>query len=243
MRLEIDTTFDVYSDARGRDPDIYSATLRRYHKILWSKPLPSGKRFDLSDKKPGDYLYHQSQLGEFALSSDSLGHTYRYVRAMGAIIAQVSAADLDKFFATCSTVGAYIVFPARKIEGKLTINAGRGLNSRIRDRFDLTLECIRRHYLNEESPLSAILGRYADFFALFTNFQGYVDFFLLQDLASEDYSSIKFLLPFYSFDCSPLPSNVADYLLYRDRMTTFVEARNQRINQQAEQLAYSDSPQ
>lgn len=240
MRIEIDTTFDVYSDARGRDPDTYSATLRRYHKILWSKPLPSGKKFDLSDRKSGDYLYHQSQVGEFVLSSDSLGHTYKYVKAMGAIIAQVPAAELDKFFAICSTVGAYIVFPARKIEGKTTINAGRGLNSKIRDRFDLTLECIRLHYLNKESPLTAVLGRYADFFALFDDFKGYVDFFLLQDLASEDYASVKFCLPFHGFDHSPLPSSIADYLLYRDQMTTFITARNQRINHQAEQLLYTD---
>ena len=44
----------------------------------------------------------------------------------------------------------------------------------IRDRFDLTLECIRRHYLDEPSPLSATLARYADFFGLFGDFAGYV---------------------------------------------------------------------
>ena len=38
----IDTTFDVRTDAGGRDPDRYSATLRRYHRLLWSKPLPGG---------------------------------------------------------------------------------------------------------------------------------------------------------------------------------------------------------
>ena len=35
----IDTNFNVYSDAKGIDPDNSSPTLRRYHKLLCSKPL------------------------------------------------------------------------------------------------------------------------------------------------------------------------------------------------------------
>jgi hypothetical protein len=58
----------------------------------------------------------------------------------------------------------------------MTINAQRGCHSRIRDQFDLTHECIRRHYLDEPSPLSDTLARYADFFGLFGDFAGYVDF-------------------------------------------------------------------
>ena len=63
----------------------------------------------------------------------------------------------------------------------MTINGARGVNGKIKDRFDLTLECIRRHYTSEKSPLSDTLQRYSPFFNLFENFQGYVDFFLLQD--------------------------------------------------------------
>lgn len=44
------------------------------------------------------------------------------------------------------------------------------------DRFDLTLECIRRHYLNMDSPLAPTLSRYTKFFALFGDFPGYVSF-------------------------------------------------------------------
>ena len=36
--------FDVYSDTpKGKDPDSFSPTLRKYHYILWSKCLPNGK--------------------------------------------------------------------------------------------------------------------------------------------------------------------------------------------------------
>ena len=41
----IDTAFDVRTDAGGGDPDRYSGTLRRYHQLLWSKPLPNGQPF------------------------------------------------------------------------------------------------------------------------------------------------------------------------------------------------------
>jgi hypothetical protein len=35
----IDTNFNFYSDASGDNPDNSSPTLKRYHKLLWSKPL------------------------------------------------------------------------------------------------------------------------------------------------------------------------------------------------------------
>ena len=65
---------------------------------------------------------------------------------------------------------------------KLTINGERGWNKRIVDRFDLTLECIRRYYLDIESPLKETLERYKSFFLLFEDFRHYVEFFFLQDL-------------------------------------------------------------
>ena len=79
-----------------------------------------------------------------------------------------------------------MVFPAQRVDRKMTINGARAFHPRIKDRFDLTLECIRRHYLDEPSPLSDVLARYADFFGLFGDFAGYVDFFHLQDLVNED---------------------------------------------------------
>ncbi len=70
--MVIDTSFNVYSDANGGDPDITSPTLRSYHKYLWSKHLPNGKLFTLTDNKIGTYLYHKSELGEFTLGSDAI---------------------------------------------------------------------------------------------------------------------------------------------------------------------------
>ena len=72
----IDTSFDFRTDASGGDPDESSPTLRQYHKLLWSKTLPSGRLFDLDDSVPGVYLHHRSELGEFLLSSDSVIATF-----------------------------------------------------------------------------------------------------------------------------------------------------------------------
>ncbi len=57
---------------------------------------------------------------------------------------------------------------------------------------------------------------------MFQDFQGYVDSFLLQDLVMEDYLSIQCYVPFDSFDNPPLPSNVHEYLSYKDNRTDFV---------------------
>jgi len=225
----VDINFDFYSDTpKGRDPDSYSATLRKYHQILWNKPLPNGLRFDLDDNTPR-LLHHKSELGEFLLSSDSIGHTYSKVKSLSHIVAQIPSEEINSFFSICSTIGAYIIFPAKKIDNKMTINSSRGLNRSIKDRFDLTLECIRRFYINESSPLSDTFQRYSSFFSLFQDFKGYKDFFLLQDLVEGNDLSIKFFLPFDSFDQPPLPSNVEEYQSYKKHLIDFVRARNQRM--------------
>lgn len=225
----IDITFDPHSDTpKGKDPDSHSPTLRNYHYILWNKNLPNGTKFELDLNTPR-LLHHKSDLGEFFLSSDALGHTYKNVKKMSHIINQIPSDEMDIFFSVCSTIGAYIIFPSKRIDKKMTINGSRGVNHKIQDRFDLTLECIRLYYLKQNSPLSETFERYSSFFNLFTNFEGYVDFFLLQDLLDRDYSTIKFWCPFDSFDCPPLPKNVSVYREYKKNLMRFVTARNQRI--------------
>lgn len=125
--------------------------------------------------------------------------------------------------------GGMIIFPANRVDGKSTINGARGLNHLIKDRIDLTLECIKCYYKNEISPLTEVLTRYSDFFGLFVNFQGYVEFFLLQDLVTEDFSKIKFFMHFEDFKTSAVPKTLQEYLSYKDLTIKFVNERNQRI--------------
>lgn len=225
----IDTSFDVRSDAGGRDPDKSSPTLRRYHQLLWSKPLPGGTLFDLDTSTQSSYLHHRSDLGEFWLSSDSVIPTFSGWRDVEPILRQLDPGELEAFTHAGYTVGGMMVFPGHRVDGKMTINGARGFLRRIADRMDLTLECIRRHYLDQPSPLGVTLDRYRDFFALFEDFRGYCDFFLLQDLLRDDLSVDPFL-PYDDFELSALPGDLGAYRRYRDASVRFVEARNTRIS-------------
>ena len=225
----IDINFKTYSDAGGGDPDSTSKTLRSYHKFLWSKPLPNGLIFELRDDVPETYLHTHSELGEFTLGSDAITHSYRNHKKKEKIkIIEQITNQANELFELGSTIGAYIIFPNKKIEGKPTINQARGINAFIDDRFDLTLECIRRFYLGEKSPLFDTLKRYATFFNLFLDFKGYVDFFLLNDLLNNNLT-IKFYLQFDDFNSIPSFKNTRDYMVYKERVTEFVHARSQRM--------------
>lgn len=225
--MVVDTTFNVYSDAQGGDPDSTSPTLRKYHKTLWSKPLPSGKSFNLSDNKNSVYLYHNSELGEYFLGSDAITHSYRNHKRKLWLTEQIPN-EVSELFDTGSTIGAYTIFPNNRIDGKHTINGARGCNSLIDDRFDLTLECIRLFYLRQQSPLYATLLRYKNFFNLFNSFKGYIKFFLLDDLVDEN-EMIKFYLPFDNFKTKPAFSDIDDYMIYKTRVMDFIISRNKRI--------------
>ncbi len=228
----IDTDFDFRNDTpEGQDPDRHSATLRNYHKFLWSKPLPDGQVFELDDVTPNCYLHHKSELGEFFLSSDSAVPTYREWKRpyLAQILAQMPADDLHSFQRIAYTIGGMMLFPSNRVDGGWSLNQARGMNTKIADRLDLTLECIRREYLGQSSPLADVLGRYHDFFALFGNFREYVDFFVLQDLTARDCAAVNFFLPFDEFRTPALPQNVQQYENYRLHSTDFLGARNSRI--------------
>lgn len=227
----IDTSFDVRTDARGKDPDAHSPTLRRYHRILWSKPLPNGNQFRLTEK--GSYLHPCSPLEKFVLSSDSIIQTFLRWDSLKHTTSQLPVEENEAFFTIACTVGATIVFPAYQVDGKWTINQARGCNRSISDRFDLTLECIRRHYLGQPSPLSDCLARYGDFFDLFNDFRGYVDFFLLRDLVTDDYQIVKFFMPFNDFKPPAVPKDPETYRGFCRRSIDFIRARNQRIDEPA----------
>jgi len=77
--------------------------------------------------------------------------------------------------------------------------------------------------------LDAVLARYADFFDLFGDFAGYVDFFLLHDLVSPDGDEVRFLMHFDDFQGPSVPMTLDEYLEYRRTTLDFIEARNQRI--------------
>ena len=225
--MDIDTTFDFRSDTPpGMDPDARSPTLRRYHRLLWSKPLPCGQSFDLVEGS-GAYLHHESDLGTFYLSSDAVMATF--TRRNLPYLTEVPHSDLEAFDTLGYTIGGIMIWPGKRIDNKMTINQQRGLHARIADRFDLTMECIRRHYRGEDSPLAETLQRYSAFFNLFGDFGGFVRFFLLDDLVDGDHRIRFFTDDFDDFTRGPVPPDLETYLEFRRRSMDFIDARNRRI--------------
>jgi hypothetical protein len=149
---------------------------------------------------------------------------------MSSIIESISSEEIDSFYRTCCSIGSYIIFPGNRIGYNMTINQSRGMNKLICDRFDLTLECIRRFYINEKNPLQDTLQLYRNYFELFKNFKGFVEFFLLQDFVDERDQSIKFFIPFDNFESNPLPQNPNEYTLFMNRLNELIKLRGVRIS-------------
>jgi hypothetical protein len=228
---QVDPSFDFRSDTPpNKDPDAFSETLKLYHKVLWSKELPSGQILKLSNEVKGSYLYFSNGATDLNFTSDCITHTYRNTLKMKSVIEDVPREDLEEFFNACFSIGGYTLFPGGKRDGFQTINQARGCNLKIVDRFDLTLECIRRQYLGITNPLANTLNGYWDFFELFCDFRGYVEFFLLQDLVDGAFERVKFHLPFDDeFPSRPFPKTVDEYLHYMNNTLTFIHRRTERM--------------
>ena len=222
----IDIDFDFREDSRCGDPDADSPKLYETHRLLWSKKLPNGIDFILEIKGVGyGRLLLKNNL-TMNLSSDRMCPHFvgKYSNKLDGWLSDNEKEELKQ---KVRTIGGHIVFPANKKNG-FTINQARGVNRSICDRFDLTLECIRRFYIEEESPLSKTITNYKDFFDLFVDFRGYVNFFLLQDFVDEK-DQIKFSLPFDNFKRLPLPLNVDEYKRYKEHILSLISSRNKRI--------------
>lgn len=220
--MVIDIGFDFRTDSKGKDPDSWSPTLKQYQRFLYSKPLPCGEVMELDEKLVWK---------DFQFSSDSIVHGFVYWEKYQDIISKVDKSIISGYLEEAYYIGGEIIFPSYRVAGTRTINQARGCNHRIRDRIDLTLECIRRYYQGDTSPLYKCLCGYKSFFDLFEDFKGYVDFFHLQDLVTKNYSAVEFLCWFDGFNSKfPLPRTVDEYVEYIGRVRQFIRSRNERIS-------------
>ena len=226
----IDIKFDFRSDSKG-DPDTYSPTLAKYHQALWSKELPNGDYMNLELSKNAPYVFRWK---DYVLSSDTIIVEMVDSKSTN-LINQVRERldDFDSYYEELVhrsySIGGMVLFPRHKA----SMNQMRGMNALVRDRWDLTLECIHRHYIGEKSPLSKVLDSDKDFFDLFVDFKGYVDFFFLQDCVSEDYSKVDIWVGDASFKKNVLPETVEDYFEFIYKEHEFLDKRNQRIKEYA----------
>ena len=224
----INVTHNFQKECGEKDADRYSKKLQHYHQYLWSKSLPNGQLFTLTCSSQ-NRLHHKSGLGEFYLSSDRAINTFSNWKKTKKIADRFPTEEINHFNSLTETIGAIMIWPSTRVNGKTTINGARGMNSKISDRLDLTIECIRRFYRDERSPLWETFRRYQKYFSLFTNFKGYVDFFLLQDAVSDNYKSVLIASPFDDFHSAPIPKTISEYRDYMRQVSEFVNARNKRI--------------
>ena len=220
----------------GCDPDVKSPMLRKYHQVLWSKPLPNGNAFDLEFGKSSDYLKYQ----DIRFGSDSIITSFRYKKTKLLIEEVQKKVDwvpwIERFLHENYTIGGTIIFPKHVN----SINGQRGMNPYICDRFDLTLECIRRYYSGitdyQQNPLGWVLKKDSNFFDLFLDFKGYCDFFFLQDCVSDDYSTVHMWIPTIPFTSKhPFPRNTDEYFLWTETSRKVVHLRNKRIQDYVQQ--------
>ncbi|MCL2558837.1 MAG: hypothetical protein FWE09_10215, partial [Treponema sp.] len=178
-------SFDFRTDCNypEEDPDSCSKELKNSHKHLWSKKLPNNLVLKL---EIGTSLYDYLHWNDMRFGSDTMSSTYCHTayKEIINLLPLIPNATLEKFRDIIYTIGNFIIFP--KGNGN-SINQDRGSYfSCIKDRFDLTLECIRLYYEKKENPLNSTLKRYCDFFDLFGNFDNYIKFFLLQDFIDKN---------------------------------------------------------
>lgn len=216
---------DVLGSAGG-DPDTLSKSLQEYHRLLYSRTLPNGQFMKLVAGNSYNYLTWNG----FRFGSDSIAASFRY-KKYRYMIEQVKNSVsgyysfMENYIHNSYTIGGEIIFPKRKGG----INQTRGCNPYICDRWDLTLECIRKYYNKEDSPLYNVLLADNKFFDLFIDFKGYVDYFFLQDCVSEDYQSVRFWLEWELSKKYPFPQTVNEYIYWIEKQLEFVKLRNLRI--------------
>jgi hypothetical protein len=232
--------------AAGRqiDPDLWHKGLRESHRILWSRPLPSGDAWSFEPTQDG-YLKSSdpqaSEPSEWSVGSDNFATTHTIALPnMAAAIPGYENAHVHDF----CTIGGYIVFPNGKAQTrptqararKWTLNQARGCERRISDRFDLTLEAIRLYFAGvttrDANPLGDVLDAYGWFFDPFgegaEGFQAYVDYFFLNPMVSGGR-----VVPLYGQaldfgDALPRRSESA-YSDYIEAQRAAVRARNELI--------------
>lgn len=214
------------------DPDAYSQTMRDYHRLLWSRELPNGEHMKLEDGGKKFYLHWK----DLWFGSDSITTTFRYAPNRDMIMKVKEHMPnykefVEDYLHKLYTIGGEMLFPSFSY----CLNQARGCHPRIRDRWDLTLECIRLFYDDKENPLTKSLEKTRAYFELFVNFKNFVDFFFLQDCVDEKYN-VKFWLETPLFESNPLPKTVEEYLQFVNAELDFVEKRNQRIAEYIKQF-------
>ena len=208
------------------DPDLVSRFLINDSIRLWNSiPLPNNKHLQLSEHYPRGAIISHNQ--NILLSNDSITASFRGRRQCPEVIQQAAESlgiekwhqYVERHLRETYTIGGSIIFPRHRN----SINQMRGFNRNIQDRWDLTLQCIKDFYDGKDSPIGWCIEQDKGFFGLFGSFEGYVDFFLLNDCVESDYEVIDWMPD------TVLPRDADEYFMYMGKQDGFVRKRNERI--------------
>jgi len=205
-------------DFKYYDPDVkYGIKLQDDLQTLYNRTYLKGL-------VKGQDLYDYLCLNDMRFGCDSIGNAWFYESSL-------DKKEHKKYLKLMNTIGGKIIFPKHKKIGIQTINTMRGLNSKIKDRFDLTLECIRLYYQNKENPLKDILVENSEFFDKFKDkngengFENYIEFFFLDECLVDNNGNIKFFIE-EKFE-NPIPDNKKQELYLKT--SEFIKNRNKKI--------------
>ena len=245
MRV-FDLSFDYETDRPAKtnsDADRDSPRLRLDHELLWTKRLRSGVTFAPtapSARRDGYLIWTDGSGARHWYGSDSITHSYTKWPSPKAL-AEAKAALSDEqralYLSPQYTIASSTIWPVRS-KDLPTINTARGFGRTgkvLRDRIDLTLECIRRHYEGADNTLASVLTAYGDFFTLFEGFAEFTEFFHFQDLVRPDFSAVRSLmcsdevLAQPDFEREATPTNVEEYVTYREATLEFITRRGNRM--------------
>ena len=245
------------------DPDQKSKKLYRLHEFLCNL---QGLKMSISENNYCELVTDDKKI---RLSSDSImsiywhwsGKGYPY-KNMQEIIEKISSElqreneynkhdnpikeFIKSYLQKANTIGGFVVFPKHYLP---TVNTERGRSGKIRDRFDLTLECIRRayqygdFYCEDDNPLFGLPEEDKEFFRMFGSFENYIRFFCLDDWVDKKYTAVRDLmsengekpLPKEGWSKEILPCDyeekkqVAKWWTFYENIMNRLDARNKQI--------------
>ena len=101
-----DISFDFRLDSKGKDPDSSSPTLKSYHQLLWSKPLPNGQTMVLTSEGCSYLRWNDMYFG-----SDSITASFRYMVPLMEMVRGIMP-DFDDFIeyylGRAYTIGTFV---------------------------------------------------------------------------------------------------------------------------------------
>lgn len=200
----------------GKDADSVNPDLR-----IAMQKLYGDKGFDFG--KVSNHFYDKDERNQYRADGYS-SYTSLYGNYITWMPFRHKAVESNKTLSErcrflTGTIAGELFFPARKLNGN-TMNQTRGVHSSIKDMVYLTLESIKKYYMEwcGDYPLKETIERYGYFFDNFNSFDEYIEYNLLQDYE---------ILP------KKFPTSETELVDFWKKSIVFLEAGLQRIEEYA----------